>query len=382
MPLADDVQLISVDDHVIEPPNVWVDHLPASMREAGPRIVDRPGHAQAWAYEDRLYPVSLQGSPRTRIFRTDGTGEDFHARHFDDMVPGCYDVHARVEAMDVDGVTASLNFPTFPRFAGTRFLEGTDKELAAACVRAYNDWMLEDWCGAAPDRFIPAIITPLWDPQAAAEEIRRCAAKGALAISMTENPAPLGLPSWWATEHWAPLLGAAEETGLPLCMHIGTSGELVVPSKDSSEAVSIALCGVNSMSATAEIIFSGMLLNFPNLKIALAEGGSGWVPYLLERMDYTWQRTRVDVHREMSPTELFNRHFWSCFIDDHFALATYEHIGVDKLMWEGDYPHNDSQWPDSRKLLVKAMADTPDDAAAKIAETNARELFNFPRRTA
>ncbi|MVZ99872.1 amidohydrolase family protein [Actinomadura sp. LD22] len=381
MPLAEDVQLVSVDDHVIEPPGVWSDRLPAAMREEGPRIVDGPGHTQAWHYAGREYPIHLQGSPRTRIFRSDGTGEDFFARHYDDMVSGAYDVQARVRAMDEDGVAVQLPFPTFPRFAGTRFLEGEDRGLAALCVRAYNDWMLDEWCAAAPDRFIPTVIVPLWDPVASAGEIRRCAAKGARAVSMAENPAPLGLPSWWKTDHWAPMLHAIEETGLPLCMHIGTSGELVVPSEDSSEAVPISLCGLNSMASMAEIIFSGMLLRFPGLKIALSEGGSGWVPYLLERMDYTWKRTRVDVNRDMAPSELFARNFWTCFISDQFAVDVYEHIGVDKLMWESDYPHNDSEWPDSRNNLEKALAGVADSDAARIAESNARELFDFPRVT-
>jgi predicted TIM-barrel fold metal-dependent hydrolase len=376
MMLPDDADLISVDDHVIEPPNVWVDRLPQNLREAGPHIVTNADGAQIWEWEGRHYPVSLMGSPRTRIFKGDGSGDDFRSTSYAEMIPACYDAAERVKAMDEDGITASINFPTFPRFAGTQFLEAEDKNLALLMVKAYNDWMIDEWCGEHPTRFIPMIILPLWDPPAGAVEIERCAAKGARAITMVESPPPLGLPSFW-TDHWDPVFGAANDTGLVLCMHIGTSGSLMSPSPESPEAVPISLCGVNAMAACTDLIYSGKLQDNPNLKIALSEGGSGWVPYLVERMDYTWARTRLHVRKDVAPSELFSKHFWSCFISDNTAIANRHEIGVNRLMWECDFPHNDSEWPNSRKLLAEALVDVPDDEARQIAGLNARDLFNF-----
>jgi predicted TIM-barrel fold metal-dependent hydrolase len=381
VPLREEFKLISVDDHVIEPPGVWQERLPARMREAGPKIVDLPGHRQAWQYEGEHHDIHLLGSPATRIFRTDGTGEDLYARHYDDMVPGAYDVKERVLAMDEDGVWAQVLFPTFPRFAGTRFIKSKDTDLASACVVAYNDWMIDEWCAYAPERFIPTIIIQLWDPQAAAAEIRRCAERGAKAATVVESPASkaLGLPSYWTT-YWDPVFSAAEETGVVLCMHVGTSGSLTAPSPESeaaSDAVPISLCGLNSMAACADLIFSGMLHRHPNVKIALSEGGSGWVPYLVERMDYTWRRTRGGVDRSLAPSELFQRHFWTCFISDRTAIELRDSIGLEKLMWESDYPHNDSEWPNSRKFLAEAVHDIPDEDVHRIVELNARDLFNF-----
>jgi predicted TIM-barrel fold metal-dependent hydrolase len=378
MPLHDDIALISVDDHVVEPPTVWTDRLPAKYQEAAPHVVDGPNNTQDWVWEGRHYPVSLQGNPNTRRFRGDeaGKGDDFHSRSYADMIEACYDVHARVKAMDEDGVTAGLNFPTFPRFAGTGFLEAQDKELASLIVEAYNDWMIDEWAGSYPDRFIPMIITQLWDPALGAKEIERAAAKGAKAITFTENPATLGLPSFW-TKHWDPVFAAASETGLSLCLHIGTSGKLVLPAPEATMAVPISLCGLNAMSACADLIYSGILHRHPTVKIALSEGGAGWVPYLVERMDYTWERTRIDVDKSIPPSELFKRHFWACFISDQTAIDNRHDIGIDKLMWEGDFPHNDSQFPLSRKLLEKSMTDVPDDEVRQITELNARELFNF-----
>jgi len=374
--LPADADIISVDDHVVEPPNVWVDRFPSKLRDEAPHIVDRPGHTQAWIWEGTEYPLSLMGSPHTRNFRTDGTGEDFYARHYDDMVPACYDVNARVEAMNIDGVKAQLLFPTFPRFAGTQFKTPKDPAITLLAIQAYNDWMVDEWCAAHPDRFIPMIIVPLWDPELAATEIRRMAAKGAKSVAFPENPAPLGLPSYWTT-HWDPVFAAAAETGLPFSMHIGTSGGLVVPAKESSEAVGISLCGVNSMSASTDLIFSGLLHRHPNVKIALSEGGSGWVAYLVERMDYTWERTRLGVDRSEKPSELFARHFWTCFISDATAIAMRDLIGVDKLMYETDYPHNDSNWPHGRKVLEELLVNVPDNESRMIAGENARKLYNF-----
>jgi predicted TIM-barrel fold metal-dependent hydrolase len=374
--LQQDAEIISVDDHVVEPPRVWVDRFPAKYRDQAPHVEDREGHTQAWVWEGNESPISLMGSPRTRIFRTDGTGEDFKARHYDDMVEACYNPTARTEAMDIDGVKAQLCFPTFPGFAGSRFMKPKDEMISLLVVQAYNDWMLEEWCAAAPDRFIPMIILPLWNPGLAAKEIERMAAKGAKSVAFPENPGPLGLPSYW-TNHWDPVFAAAAETRMPLSMHIGTSGGLVTPSPQSSEAVGISLCGVNSMSASTDLIYSGLLHRNPAVKIALSEGGSGWVPYMLERMDYTWERTRINVDRSMRPSELFNRHFWTCFISDAAAIKMRELIGVDKLMYETDYPHNDSNWPNGRKVLEEMLVDVPDDDARAIAGLNARQLYDF-----
>jgi predicted TIM-barrel fold metal-dependent hydrolase len=395
--LREEVRLISVDDHIIEPPNVWQDHLPREYREVGPRIVevwpDSSEHAveldadgeingprealHFWQCEARRTPVSLQGSPRTRRFRTDGTDEDFHSKSYSDMIPAAYDLKARLAAMDEDGVWAATLFPTYLRFAATGLLQVEDKSgLGLAIVMAYNDWMIQDWCGEAKGRFVPMMILPLWDPQAAAEEIRRGAAMGFKTITMTENPVPLGLPSFW-TDHWDPVFQAAGETGLVLSMHIGTSGALTITAPEASFDVPISLCGLNAMSACADLTFCGMLERYPDVKIALSEGGSGWAPYLVERMDYTWERSRLVKNRSLPPSQIFKQHFWTCFISDQTAINIRYELGVDKLMWEGDFPHNDSQYPNSRILLEKSLADVPDDEATMIAETNARNLFGF-----
>ncbi len=378
--LRPEVQLISVDDHVVEPPHTFADHIDPKYRDPAPRVVQKGPRVQGWEWEGRFYPLQFQGNAATRRFRQgeEGHGEDLYARCYEDMVPAAYDADARVKAMDEDGVHAELVFPQFPRFGGTQFLEAKDWGLALACVRAWNDWMLDEWAASHPDRFIPQTLVPLWDPQLAAAEIERCAAKGSRAVLFVENPHPLGLPSF-PTGHWDPVFAACADTGLPLSMHIGTSsGLLVKPSPETTPSVGIALCGVNSMSALGDLIYSGVLNDHPNCRIALSEGGAGWVPYVLERLDYTWERSRYeDLNCNELPSEVFRRHFWVCMIVDRYAIANRHLIGIDKLMWEADFPHNDSNWPNSRKLLEEALTDVPDDEAHRIAELNARQLYNF-----
>jgi predicted TIM-barrel fold metal-dependent hydrolase len=378
--LRDDVQPISVDDHVIEPRDLFENHIDPKFRERAPRIVDRDG-VEGWLWEDEFYPLSFQGNEQTRKFRAgeSGRGDDLFARRYEDMIPAAYDVHERIRAMDEDGVWAELLFPTFPRFGGTQFLVAKDKDLALAMVRAWNDWMIDEWCAAYPGRFIPQTLVPLWDVPAAVAEIERCADKGSRAILFVENPHPLGLPSF-PTQYWRPVFEACNETGLPLSMHIGTSATLLRPSPESTPSVGIALCGVNSMSALGDLIYSGTFNGLPNCRVALSEGGAGWVPYVLERLDYTWERSRYEgLQNDVPPSEVFAQHFWVCMIVDAYAIRNRDLIGVDKIMWEADFPHNDSNWPNSRKLLAEAFLDVPDDEAQRMAELNARELYRFPR---
>jgi predicted TIM-barrel fold metal-dependent hydrolase len=374
--LPESTRVISVDDHVVEPRHVWQVHLPQKFRADGPRIVEREDGAECWLMEGELYPVSLMGSPVTRNFKEGARKDDF-ARRYDDTIPAAYEPKPRLEAMDIDGISVELNFPSsFPRFAGVRFLDIKDPDLALAVVQAYNDWMIDEWCATDPSRFIPVVLTPLWDPQLGAEEIRRTAAKGAKAISFPENPAPLGLASFW-TDYWDPVFEAAQETGMPLCLHVGTSGSLRKTAPESSRPTEIALSGVCAMMSCADLIFSGIVERHPTIKIALSEGGSGWAAYLVERMDYTWHRTRFDVSTTLAPSEVFQRNFWTCFISDEAAVEARHRIGVDKLMFETDFPHNDSNYPHSRTLLEQVLADVPDDEARQIAELNARAVFDF-----
>lgn len=376
MALPDDVQVISVDDHVVEHRDVWQDRLPARFKEAGPRSVREADGRDAWWFEGKpSYAIGLNavaGKPREEY------GLD--PVSYDDMRPGCYEPKARLEDMDRDGVHAQLCFPSFPGFAGSTFFAAEDKELAAACVSAWNDWMLDEWCGSMPGRQIPLALLPFWDIDATVKEATRMAERGAKSFSFTEAPHALGLPSFH-TEHWDPFLAIAEEAGMPLSLHFGSGGApAVAPGAPFTAA--IALFGLNSQMCLVDLVNSRIFQRFPNLKVALSEGGIGWMPYILERTDYTWERHRyytgmADASR---PSEIFRNNIFGCFIYDDAGLANIDRIGEDNIMFEGDYPHSDSNWPHARQMLAKSLADTPDHIARKIAEDNARRVYNFPRQ--
>lgn len=389
MPLQDDMHLISVDDHLIEHRRVWLDRMPEKYLEVCPRVVEsgdegmysefgtyvKP-HSQAWLYEGNIHAQmglnAVAGKPPEAL------GLD--PVRYEDMIPGCYDPVARVKDMDIDGVQGALCFPQFPKFAGTLFLKSEDMELARLCSAAWNDFVLDEWCATAPDRFIPLAILPFWDVEQSVAEIHRVAAKGARAISFPENMVSLGLPSYH-TDHWDPIFSAVEEADLPLCMHFGTSGKVPSTAPEAPLAVFISLMSCNSMYAVSDLIFSPVLHKHPRLKIAFSEGGIGWVPYLLERMDATWEKHRFyqNINQQVRPSELFRQHMWACFIVDEHGLASRDEIGIDRLLWECDYPHSDSHWPNSRKVAAEQFHDVPDEEVRRIVELNARELFRFPR---
>jgi predicted TIM-barrel fold metal-dependent hydrolase len=385
MPLQDHHQLISVDDHLVEPRHLWEQWLPADLRDRGPRIVeedrgDQPP-AEVWHYAGRRFPqigLNAVAGKKPEEFGIDPV-------RYDHMLPGCYEPEARVIDMDIDGVQAQLCFPSFPRTAGAAFIEGVVKEgddsaLALACVKAWNDFQLREWCATAPDRFIPVVILPLWDVDASVAEIERTAALGARTITFPENTVPLGLPSFH-TDHWDRLFAAAADAQMPLSMHFGSSGQGPLTAPEAPLAVVITLFGCNSMYAAADLMFSPVFHKHPNLKVAFSEGGIGWVPYLLERADYTWERHRFyqNVDQTTRPSDLFRSNMWVCYIDDEHGLASRHEIGVGNITWECDYPHSDSNWPNSRKRAAELLADVPDDEAHRIVELNARELFGFHR---
>jgi predicted TIM-barrel fold metal-dependent hydrolase len=269
-------------------------------------------------------------------------------------------------------------FPQFPRFAGQTFLEADDKDLALACVRAWNDFVLDEWTAVDPSRLIPLSIVPLWDASLAAAEICRTASKGARAVTFSENPAALGLPSFWS-EEWDPFLHALEETDTPLCLHIGSSSRPIVPHADASLPVVIGLLGLLSMQAFTDLVMSPIFNRHPRLKVMLSEGGIGWLPYMIERLEQVWEKQRhhSKVNIEKTPAECFRDHIWVCFIRDEAGLEARHRIGVDKILFEADYPHSDTMWPDSRKTLTLQLQAVPAHEAQMIAGGTAAKLLRI-----
>jgi predicted TIM-barrel fold metal-dependent hydrolase len=370
--LPKDTKLISVDDHITEPPTVWTDRLPSKYKTVGPHVVELDDGRQAWAYEDLLIKIR-----RGNALPLPGIVDSPNGwNRFDEMRPGCFNPKERLVDMDTDGVWAELGFPDFARFSGHRFLEGKDQALALLCVSAYNDFVLDEWCAADPDRLFGLIILPYWNLDAALIECERIAGRGARAVAFSENPTLFGLPSVH-TRHWDPLWAKIAEQDLPICMHIGSSSRVVLTSVDAPDAVGITVIGTNSMSACADWLFSGIFERFPSLQVVYSEGGAGWAPYIIERAEEAFEHYGTGSGASRSPRELFSEHVNVCMIQDNFALRSLGDIPVDNLLWETDYPHESGTFPNSRQILETAMAEVPDEDAVKIGETNARRLFKI-----
>lgn len=370
--------IVSVDDHVVEPPDAFVDRFPAKYQDRAPRIVETDDGGEAWLWNGELLPNvgfnAVAGRP------TEEYG--FEPTRFDEMRRGAWDVNARVADMDVNGVWGSLCFPSFlPGFVGQRLTTWPeDEDLAFAAMRAYNDWHLDAWCAAAPDRFIPNQIAWLRDPLIAAEEIRRNAARGFRALTFSEAPEKLGLPSLH-TGYWDPMLAACEETETVVCLHVGSSGSSPMTAPDAPPETVAVLFFAYGMYAAVDWLYSKIPVRFPNLKIALSEGGIGWVAGLIDRLDHCFEYqlgylpTWRDV--DLSPSDVLKRNFWFCAIDDTSGFLTRDVIGVDHLLVESDYPHADSTWPDTQPRLREQLRGVPDAEVAKICWANAVDLFRM-----
>jgi predicted TIM-barrel fold metal-dependent hydrolase len=389
-------RIVSVDDHVVEPAHLWTTWLPARYRDRGPRserrgiagIATQGGlsydiewddagpQADCWFFEDLVY-VNKRHVAAVGFDRDDMTMSPIT---YDEMRPGCYDPKARLEDMDLNWVEASLCFPTFPRFCGQTFTEAKDHDLGLACVLAYNDWMVEEWCGDSGGRLVPLCIIPLWDAELAAAEVRRNAARGVRAVCFSEIPYKLGLPSIHDLI-WEPFWNACEETGTVVCMHIGSSSKMPSTSTDAPAAVSSTLTYMNAAMSLTDWLMSGLFEKFPRLKIAYSEGQIGWIPYVLERADKVWEDNRgwggVADKVLRPPSEYYYESVYGCFFDDAHGLKNLAAVGENNVTFETDYPHSDSTWPHTKKVAEEMMEGLTEEQVYKIVRGNAIKMLSL-----
>jgi predicted TIM-barrel fold metal-dependent hydrolase len=404
---VDKLRLISVDDHVIEPGHVWQRYLPEKYRADGPKLVRERGAfiagggsgggkfgqsnfvesadggwADVWHFGGHKFviPPAMVAAAKQDTITVEG-----HERPIilDDVQAGCYEQSARLDDMDANDTEASLCFPTFPRFCGQTFLMNAECDVRLACVRAYNDWMIEEWCGGEGyGRLIPLTLIPLWDAELAAAEVRRCADKGAHAVSFSEGPDLLGLPTIHRG-YWDPLFAACEETETVVNMHIGSSSRLAEVGPDAPRAVRQALGNEGATHAFCHWLASGTLQRFPSLRVSFTEGQVGWMPYLLERLDSLWKHpgyVGLADRLSQAPSTAMPQ-IYGCIYDDLVGLRLRDSIGMKNIMFEIDYPHGDSTWPNSKKVfdeLVEA-AGLDENEAIALARGNAIECFGLSR---
>src|SRR5918994_143644 len=330
----DDLILVSVDDHVVEPAGLFERHLPERWRDRGPRVVRAPNGADVWMWGDQRGANfglnAVAGRPPEEY--------GMNPMSFGEMRDGCYEIDARV-----------------------------------------RDWHVDEWCGTHPGRFIPLAIPPVWDQDAMVAEVRRMAAKGCHAFTFSENPEKTGFPSLH-NEWWDPFWAACADAGTIVCFHIGSSSEIPITSVESPVDVTLTLMPVNIVQFAADIIWSDFLRRYPSLKVCLSEGGIGWVPYFLERVDRTYHQqprwTGKDFGGKL-PSDVFREHIVTCFVQDRIGIELRHEVGLDTITWEVDYPHSDSTWPHSPEAFAEQLDGVPEDEVRMIGSENAMRHFRF-----
>ncbi len=370
--------VISVDDHLVEPPTMFEGRLPARHQDLAPAVITLPDGDQAWVFDGKTYRQvglnAVAGRPKD-----DWT---LQATSFDEIRKGCWDIEERVRDMDLAGIYASANFPSqVSGFCGSVFSRCSDPQVGLEVTRAWNDWFAEEWWGPHPDRSIPMGITWLTDPALGAEEIRRNAARGFTAVTLPEQPHRIGLPSIF-TDYWDPIIDACQETGTVICLHVGSSGLLPMPDEAPQLQLASTLFSTLSIVTCVEWLWSGIPVRFPDIRIVLSEGGIGWVPMLLDRLEFIHSHSGLQDTAwpagAAEPSEVLLRNFWFCMLDDPSVLPILDRIGEERILFETDYPHADSLWPGVQDTAEQLLGGLPLDTVRKITHANAAALFRHP----
>jgi predicted TIM-barrel fold metal-dependent hydrolase len=368
---------ISVDDHALEPPTLFEGRVPAAMADRVPQLkygYDGDSDIPYWQVDDEEIPIrTVNGSVGRPTDEWNLSPQDFG-----DFRPGVSDPTVRLRDMDVVGAWSSLCFPSVMwGFAGRRLAQMNDQAVGLASVKAYNDWVIEEWCAADTERLVPCQLPWLSDPLEAAKEIYRNAERGFKCVSFSENPAAVGFTSIHSGE-WDPFFAACEETGTVLNLHVGSSGTVVYPDEKSPREVGVALFPVNSVTASVDWVYSRVPLRFPGLKIVLSEGGASWVPMVQERLvraNRVLESSAVWHADDPSPAEVFSRNFWFASLEDPSAFRNLDVIRADRVMVECDYPHSDSTWPDTQELLARDLGHLDIEDIYKICVGNACDVY-------
>jgi predicted TIM-barrel fold metal-dependent hydrolase len=369
--------LVSVDDHSIEPPDMYDRHLPEKFKSLAPKIVRNDQGIDLWVFQGQETSTPF-GMAATVGWPHDEWG--FTPGSFTELRPGCFDIHERVRDMNANGVLASMCFPTMAGFNARTFTEAGDKDVSLVMLQAYNDWHIDEWCATYPGRFIPLGIVPMWDVDLAVQEVHRIAKKGCRAISFLEAPHSQGYPSF-LSGHWDPMLEAIVGENMVLCLHIGGASSLVMQPPEAPIDHMIVIPTQVTMLVAQDLLFGPTLRKFPGLRVALSEGGIGWIPFYLDRVDRHF-KNQTWLHNDFGgklPSEVFREHILACFITDPSGLEARHRIGVDILAWECDYPHTDTTWPESPELLWRELQDarTTDEEVDRITWQNALRFFDW-----
>jgi uncharacterized protein len=369
--------LISVDDHVQEPPDLWTSRL--SRRRWGDRIphLERSSGADRWVVDGQ---IALGGHAALAGALMRDRNHD--PARWDDVPPAAYRPADRLTAMDAAGVDASILYPTVAGLAGETFARIQDPELELACVQAYNDWLLDEWA-AASDRFIPQCIVPIWPPDATVKEIERAVGRGHRGVVFPAVPMDLRSVPHVSEPDYDAVWSACEELGVPLCLHAGSSPGLQYPgsstlSSEVAAALDAATRPVSSVYVLGLYLFSRILLRHPKLQVVLAESALSWGMLYLEWADHQFDHDGLDREGyDLTPSEMFRRQcYFDAWYDKVAPFASY--VGVDRILWSTNLPLANSTWPRTQETITSCFQGVDAPAREQVLWRNASSLYQIP----
>lgn len=369
--------LISVDDHVQEPPNLWTQRLSKTRwGERVPHLERIADGSERWVVDNQ---VLLDGS--AALAGALMADRNHEPSRWQDVPTAAYVPSERLKAMDAAGIDYSVLYPTVAGLAGETFGRLRDPDLELACVQAYNDWLIEEWA-AASDRFVPQCIVPIWPVEAATTEIERAVAKGHRGVVFPSLPMHLRDVPHVSGPEYDPVWSVCEELNVPVCLHAGASPQLQYHASPHlapalARAMDAATKPVSSVFVISLYSFSRVLLRHPKLRLVLAESALSWGMLYLEWADHQFEHDGLAREGyELKPSEMFHRQcFYTSWYDKVAPFADY--IGADHILWAANFPLATSTWPRTQETVERCLQGVSAQARAQVLWKNAASLYHL-----
>ncbi|MFK7894939.1 MAG: amidohydrolase family protein [Myxococcota bacterium] len=385
-PSTDALSIIDVDAHITEPHDLWTSRAPASMKDRLPRVVGQ-GAERNWIV-DRDIQISTTNP--SSVIRKDGNksrGTEFFGYQIEDVHEASYNMKARVSLLDEFGLYAQILYPNVAGFGSQNFMKVEDSDLRRACAQIYNDAMAEIQADSG-NRLLPMALMPWWNIEQSVEEVERAKAMGLKGIVMCSDPDSIGLPDL-GDDAWKPFWDACNDAELPVNFHIGASetsfnmfGRAAWPSNGMRRRLALgsAALFVENSRVISNMLLSGIFERCPKLKIVSVESGIGWIPFVLESIDYEWEETAAHLEVELTkkPSEYFRDHVYGCFWFEKTApTKLIDQIGEDNVLFETDFPHPTCLYPNVQEYIAEVSADWTETRKRKILQDNAAALYKI-----
>ena len=363
-------KLVSADSHVLEPPDMWLKRIDRRYLDRAPRIV----HEQDSDY----FVCASSEMPKVGIGTSSSAEKKAEeismAERWESVLRGGYDPFARLKDQERDGVEAEILYTTFGLF----LFAIDDLDLQFACFQAFNDWVA-NYCAGSPNRLFGVAMIPTEPVERAAAEMQRCARAGLKAAMISVSQAP---GKGYDQPLYDRLWSASEDLQMPISLHLAGSRKSFA--QTGNVLVDFALGFTPAMYSVALMIFSGVFDRHRRLKVVTVENDAGWAAMMLERMDFRYERDRFwagpsnGITSGRLPSQQFREHVYCTFMRDHTAVRNREYIGPDNIMWGSDYPHQDSSFPNSVRIVTEHFQGVPPQDQRKIARGNAIALYHLP----